>query len=73
MKSLPDGKPEYKGSIDVLLKVGRQEGILALWKGFAPYFFRLGPHTVITFILMEQMNTAYRKYVLGVSGGSSGL
>lgn len=62
MKTAAGAKPEYSGSIDVLMKVSRQEGVLALWKGFAPYFFRLGPHTVITFILMEQLNTAYKSY-----------
>lgn len=65
MKTAPGGIPEYKGSIDVLLKVGRHEGVFALWKGFIPYFFRLGPHTVITFVLMEQMNSFYRTHVLG--------
>jgi hypothetical protein len=35
-----------------------------------PYYFRLGPHTVITFIIMEQLNTAYNKYA-GITGGSS--
>lgn len=65
-----DGKPEYKGTIDVLSRVLRQEGIFALWKGFAPYYFRLGPHTVLTFIFLENLNQAYFKYVLGTSGGS---
>ncbi|XP_023178028.1 mitochondrial 2-oxoglutarate/malate carrier protein [Drosophila hydei] len=60
-----DGKQEYKGTTDVLLRVARHEGIFSLWKGFTPYYFRLGPHTVLTFILMEQMNTAFNKYVLG--------
>ena len=36
-----------------------KEGVLALWKGFLPYFSRLGPHTVLTFIFMEQLNAAY--------------
>lgn len=35
-----------------------------------PYYFRLGPHTVITFIIMEQLNTAYNKYA-GITSGSS--
>lgn len=65
-----DGKPEYKGAIDVLGKIARQEGILALWKGFTPYYCRLGPHTVLTFIFLENLNQAYFKYVLGTSGGS---
>jgi solute carrier family 25 (mitochondrial oxoglutarate transporter), member 11 len=68
-----DGKPEYKGAIDVIVKVVRHEGVFALWKGFAPYYFRLGPHTVITFIFMEQMNTLYNNHFLGGQGGSSGL
>lgn len=70
MKIAPDGTKEYKGAIDVLVKVCKQEGVFALWKGFWPYYFRLGPHTVITFIIMEQLNTAYNK-VNGITGGSS--
>ncbi|XP_072040159.1 mitochondrial 2-oxoglutarate/malate carrier protein-like isoform X2 [Amphiura filiformis] len=54
-----DGKPEYKGAIDVLAKVVRKEGLFALWKGFTPYYVRLGPHTVITFIILEQLNKFY--------------
>ncbi|KAH8355924.1 mitochondrial 2-oxoglutarate/malate carrier protein [Drosophila serrata] len=61
-----DGKPEYSGTADVLLRVARQEGVFALWKGFTPYYCRLGPHTVLTFILLEQLNQGYNKYVLGV-------
>jgi solute carrier family 25 oxoglutarate transporter 11 len=58
-----DGKIQYKGSIDVLTKVARHEGVLALWKGFTPYFARLGPHTVITFIFLEQLNLAYSNFL----------
>lgn len=68
-----DGKPEYKGTTDVLIKVARNEGIFALWKGFTPYFCRLGPHTVLTFIFLEQLNKLYSTFVLGESGGSSGM
>ncbi|XP_030564154.1 mitochondrial 2-oxoglutarate/malate carrier protein [Drosophila novamexicana] len=70
---LVDGKPEYKGTMDVLLRVARHEGIFSLWKGFTPYYFRLGPHTVLTFILMEQLNDAFNKYVLGVEKRGSGI
>lgn len=56
-----NGKPEYSGALDVLAKVVKNEGVLALWKGFVPYYFRLGPHTVLTFILLEQMNKFYRQ------------
>uniref|UniRef100_T1GU60 Mitochondrial 2-oxoglutarate/malate carrier protein n=1 Tax=Megaselia scalaris TaxID=36166 RepID=T1GU60_MEGSC len=73
MKKTVDGKPEYKGTIDVLLKVSRQEGVFALWKGFTPYFCRLGPHTVLTFIILEQLNQLYSRHVLGVESKGSGL
>jgi solute carrier family 25 oxoglutarate transporter 11 len=59
-----NGKPEYTGVVDVLSRVIRGEGFFSLWKGFTPYYMRLGPHTVITFILLEQMNAYYAKYVL---------
>ena len=57
-----DGKPEFKGTLDVLTKVVRNEGLFALWKGFVPYYARLGPHTVLTFIFLEQMTSAYKKH-----------
>ena len=60
-----DGKPEYKGAIDVIVKVIRNEGFFSLWKGFTPYYFRLGPHTVLTFIFLEQLNRNYKIFVLG--------
>ncbi|MBN3318837.1 M2OM protein, partial [Atractosteus spatula] len=59
-----DGKPEYKNGLDVLVKVVRKEGFFSLWKGFTPYYARLGPHTVLTFIFLEQMNKFYKIYFL---------
>lgn len=56
-----DGKPEYRGAIDVMLKVIRKEGFLNLWRGFFPYYARIGPHTVLTFILQEQLYSIYRE------------
>jgi len=67
-----DGKPEYKGAADVILKVIRKEGFFSLWKGFTPYYFRLGPHTVLTFIFLEQMNRGYKTLVLGQKDASGG-
>lgn len=72
MKSI-SGKPEYSGAIDVIVKVIKNEGLFKLWKGFVPYYCRLGPHTVLTFIFLEQINSFYSRYFLGQSGGSSGM
>ncbi|XP_064610965.1 mitochondrial 2-oxoglutarate/malate carrier protein-like [Liolophura sinensis] len=68
-----DGKPEYKGALDVLVNVVRKEGFFSLWKGFTPYYARLGPHTVLTFIFLEQMNKIYAIYVLQDKRASGGL
>lgn len=54
-----NGVPEYKGAIDVFTKIVRNEGFFSLWKGFTPYYARIGPHTVLMFIFLEQLNTAY--------------
>jgi len=70
--SVVNGVPEYTGAVDVLTKVVKKEGVLSLWKGFTPYYMRLGPHTVITFILLEQLNQAYKRQVLGISGAKGG-
>lgn len=61
-----DGKPQYRSTLDVLGRVARHEGVLALWKGFTPYYCRLGPHTVFTFIFLEQLNRAYLLYARDV-------
>jgi len=62
-----NGVPEYKGVGDVVSQVVRKEGFFSLWKGFTPYYMRLGPHTVLTFIILEQMNALYYEHWLGVS------
>jgi solute carrier family 25 oxoglutarate transporter 11 len=67
-----DGKPEYKGTLDVFRNVIKNEGVFKLWTGFSAYYLRLGPHTVLTFIILEQMNSFYFKYVLK-SNSSSGI
>ncbi|XP_017070728.1 mitochondrial 2-oxoglutarate/malate carrier protein [Drosophila eugracilis] len=62
---------EYKGTMDVLMKVSKNEGIPALWKGFTPYLCRLGPHTVFSFIFLEQLTKAYKRIVLGDDSDST--
>jgi len=60
-KVRPDGTTEYKGSLDVLVKTVQKHGPLRLWRGFSPYFLRLGPHTVITFLVLEQFRMYFGK------------
>ena len=44
---------------DVWKQLIRKEGFFSLWKGFTPYYARLGPHTVLTFIFLEQFRKLY--------------
>jgi solute carrier family 25 oxoglutarate transporter 11 len=67
------GKPEYSGIFDVFQRILRQEGLFSFWKGFTPYFSRLGPHTILTFIFMEQLNIQYQQRVMKNESYSSTL
>lgn len=45
----------YAGSLDCLLQTVRNEGVLALYKGFIPTWVRMGPWNVIFFVIYEQL------------------
>ncbi|CAG8563606.1 7588_t:CDS:2 [Rhizophagus irregularis] len=47
--------------MQVLSTIIRAEGPLALFKGWVPAFVRLGPHTVVTFMVLEQIKNLYDK------------
>ncbi|XP_046402198.1 mitochondrial uncoupling protein Bmcp isoform X2 [Ischnura elegans] len=49
----------YKGSIDCFLQTVRTEGFMALYKGFVPTWFRMGPWNIIFFITFEQLKQLY--------------
>ncbi|XP_041982312.1 mitochondrial 2-oxoglutarate/malate carrier protein-like isoform X2 [Aricia agestis] len=49
--------------LKVLTNVIRNEGVLTLWSGFIPTYCKIGPHTVLTFIFLEQLNKLYYTYV----------
>ncbi|XP_039756613.1 mitochondrial 2-oxoglutarate/malate carrier protein-like [Pararge aegeria] len=51
-----------QSQLAVVSSLLKNEGVFSLWKGFLPYYARLGPHTVLTFIFLEQMNSAFFKY-----------
>jgi len=72
MKTI-NGVPEYSSIMDVFQRILRQEGVFSFWKGFTPYFSRLGPHTILTFIFMEQLNIQYQRRILKNESYSSTL
>ncbi|XP_054010505.1 mitochondrial uncoupling protein Bmcp [Hylaeus anthracinus] len=45
----------YSGSVDCFVQTFKTEGFLALYKGFVPTWFRMGPWNIIFFITYEQL------------------
>lgn len=45
----------YKGPVDCLAKTIRAEGPMALYKGFWAQLLRIGPHSILTLMFMEQL------------------
>lgn len=52
---------ESKGLAKLLTDVYRLEGVGWMFKGWVPSFIRLGPHTIATFLFLEQHKKVYRK------------
>lgn len=44
----------YKGPLDCFAKTVRVEGLFALYKGFWAQLFRIGPHSILVLMFMEQ-------------------
>lgn len=51
---------EYRNSFDCLWKLIKKDGVLSPWRGFNVFFVRIGSHTVLTFLILEQINKLVR-------------
>jgi solute carrier family 25 (mitochondrial carrier), member 14/30 len=47
----------YANSFQCFSSIYRNEGVLALWKGFVPAFLRMGPWNIIFFLTYEKLKT----------------
>lgn len=56
-KPLPDGTLPYNSIADCISKSMAKEGVTGFWAGLPTYYFRVGPHAIITLLAAEQ----YRK------------
>ncbi len=52
---------ESKGLVRLLADIYRLEGANWMFRGWVPSFIRLGPHTVVTFLFLEQHKRIYRR------------
>lgn len=54
----PSGRARPSSAWACVVHAVRDEGAAALYKGFVPTFMRIGPHTVVTFIVFERLRGA---------------
>lgn len=59
-----------EGVMKLLGRIYREEGLTWMFRGWVPSFVRLGPHTIATFLFLEQHKRLYRMWV-GVEDGDS--
>ncbi|KAF0685266.1 Aste57867_22810 [Aphanomyces stellatus] len=45
----------YANSLDALRKIVAKEGVMGLYKGWLPNWMRIGPHTMITLMIFEEL------------------
>ncbi|GMF02654.1 unnamed protein product [Ambrosiozyma monospora] len=51
-----------QSAVGILMNAVKTEGVGFMFRGWTPAFIRLGPHTILTFIALEQL----RKYRIGM-------
>lgn len=59
MKKGPDGKMPYSGFMNCVIKTTAKEGITGFWAGLPTYYFRVGPHAMITLMASEYLRTMF--------------
>jgi len=58
-KAGPDGKMPYSGVADCIMKSVAKEGVTGFWAGLPTYYFRVGPHSIITLLAAEKYRTMF--------------
>lgn len=62
-KKCDSGMVKAKGGITTILRdLWHVEGAMWMWRGWLPSFVRLGPHTIVMFLFLEQHKDLYRSW-----------
>jgi solute carrier family 25 citrate transporter 1 len=65
----PPGAPRYAGFFDALVRIPRDEGMLALfWKGLLPRLMRIAPGQAIVWTVNDQIVALYEKGYFSAGG-----
>lgn len=57
-----NAKGSSGGAVSILSRAVKNEGVGFMFRGWLPSFIRLGPHTIVTFLVLEQL----RKFRVGM-------
>ncbi|KAJ2601139.1 Mitochondrial oxaloacetate carrier protein [Coemansia sp. RSA 1722] len=52
----------YKNPLQCFYKTVTTEGLFSLYKGFLAHYLRLGPHTILMFVFMEQIKALGKRH-----------
>lgn len=52
----------YRGFSDCFSKTLKKEGFTGLYKGLGASYFRLGPHTIVSLLLWDELRKFYKKH-----------
>ncbi|XP_061753622.1 solute carrier family 25 member 35 [Nerophis ophidion] len=52
----------YKGFVDCFSKTLTKEGLMGLYKGLEASYFRIGPHTILSLFLWEELRKFHQQY-----------
>jgi hypothetical protein len=56
---MADSNKVYASPLSCVVATFREGGFRAFFKGWAPAYWRLGPHTVVSFVLIEKARTFF--------------
>jgi solute carrier family 25 oxoglutarate transporter 11 len=58
-KANAEGVMPYKGIPDCFAKTIAKEGPTGLWAGLPTFYFRIGPHAIITLLVAESLRKKF--------------
>ena len=59
LMNFKEGGPTYNGFLNCGMTIARTEGLQGLYKGFSAQWLRLGPHTLLQFIIWENLRKMF--------------
>lgn len=59
---LMSGGTSGESGVTILKNALKNEGVGFMFRGWVPSFIRLGPHTIVTFLVLEQLRKFYSDY-----------